>query len=224
MFKSKTILQHIAKKEECEEHYMKNLKELDKLKELSKARTLMLNEQRDKTRSKEKISHKNAAYYKANNISLKKKSGEQYKRNKTIIAKKYHKESHSRKKFFEECQYGPIFPCVCCKRCLSLNGVKVFTEKFHQFLAEHKIDCYVDLSVLKLLNSFYICHSCYQNLSKKKMPTICFKNNLQLAEVPPCLQISSLGNQLLAKSLLFIKVRYHPVSNVGTMNDRVSFF
>ena len=40
------------------------------------------------------------------------------------------------------------------------------------------------------------------------MPPLCFQNNLQLAKVPTCLErIGVTGNQLLAKDLVFIKLR-----------------
>ena len=106
-------------------------------------------------------------------------------------------------------------------RCLSLTGVKVLTEKFQLVLETSGLSSYIDLNGIKLLGNYYICHSCHQNLSKKKMPTLCHKNRLQLAKVPKCLQISSLANQLLAKSLIFYKFRPLKKTGMAKMNDRV---
>ena len=86
---------------------------------------------------------------------------------------------------------------------------------------------------LKINGNRYICTTCYGYLSSKKdvskggclkdvsegkfdqlrgteshMPPLCYQNNLQLAYVPPCLErIGDVGNQLLAKDLIFIKLR-----------------
>ena len=201
-FRPETILNHISKKRDCKKHYSVHVKDHQKLQDMSKTR----GHQRDKSRSKENRSLQNKTYYQQNR--------------KPILAK-YHNETCSKSKFFEEIQYGPIFPCVCCMRCLSLSGVKVLTEKFQRFLEAFELDPYIDLNRRKLLGNYYICHSCHQNLTKKKMPNLCHKNRLQLAEVPGCLQISSLANQLLAKSLIFYKFRPLRKTGMAKMNDRV---
>ena len=150
-------------------------------------------------------------YYEQNKVVVKSRINENYASSKTLA------------KFYEEVQFGPIFPCVCCKRCLPKRGVKIFQEPFYNMLLEHKMDGNVDLSKCLMIDgNLHICHSCYSNLSKKKMPNLCFKNGLQLAPVPACLQISSLGNQLLAKHLIFLKIRPLPKTGMGKMNDRVS--
>ena len=210
MLDSNGILKHIAKRKDCKNYYSNNENELTKLKDLSKARTAKQMDQINKSRSKESRTLENAKYYKENVAKFKDKS-----------SKQYHKENHSISRFFKECQYGPIFPCVCCMRCLSLTGVKVLTDKFHSFLETCGLSSYIDLNGIKLLGNYYICHSCHQNLSKKNMPNLCHKNRLQLAEVPKCLQISSLANQLLAKSLIFYKFRPLKKTGMAKMNDRV---
>ena len=204
--KPETILRHIALKQDCKQHYSEHEEELQKLKDMSKTRAQNKLQIKNRSRTKEDRSLENKNYY---------------QHNRQQIVARYYNENCSKSKFFEEIQFGPIFPCVCCMRCLSLSGVKVLTDKFHSFLETCGLSSYIDLNVIKLLDKYYICHSCHQNLSKKKMPNLCHKNRLQLAEVPKCLQISSLANQLLAKSLIFYKFRPLKKTGMAKMNDRV---
>ena len=208
--KPETILKHISGKKDCKKHYSEHEKEHEKLKEMSKIRYKNKYQIRHRSRTKESRSLENKTYYQQNRKQILDKS----------IAK-YRNETCSKSKFYEEIQFGPIFPCICCMRCLSLSGVKLLTEKFQKFLEAFEMDSYIDLNGRKLLGNYYICHSCHQNLTKKKMPNLCHKNRLQLAEVPGCLQISSLANQLLAKSLIFYKFRPLKKTGMAKMNDRV---
>ena len=210
-FKEKSILIHIGLIKNCKANYP--AKDLEKLTSESNMRKLnQIKEIKRKTYNPQKKSSENKAYYVQNKASVRSKQHEHYESKKNLA------------KFYEECQYGPIFPCICCKRCLPKRGVKIFQEQFYHVLVENKIDGNVDISKCLMIDgNFHICHSCYSNLSKKKMPNLCFKNGLQLAPVPACLQISSLGNQLLAKHLIFIKIRPLPKTGMGKMNDRVSY-
>ena len=208
--KPETILKHISGKKDCKKHYSEHEKDHEKLRERSKIRYKNKHHiSHNRTRTKESRILESKTYYQENRKHV-------LDRN---IAK-YH-EKCSKSRFFEEIQFGPIFPCVCCMRCLSLSGVKVLSEKFQTFLETFELDSYIDLNSRKLLGNYYICHSCHQNLTKKKMPNLCHKNRLQLAEVPECLQISSLANQLLAKSLIFYKFRPLKKTGMAKMNDRV---
>ena len=53
------------------------------------------------------------------------------------------------------------------------------------------------------------------------MPSTCFQNGLGLSEVPECLKLTDLENQLVAKNLVFIKIRPTPKSRYDIMNDRI---
>ena len=224
-FKNTSILRHIGHSENCRKEYSEI--ELEKLRATANMRKLgQLKEIKKKTYNSQKRSDENKRYHENNKKQILTRKQDYYKANKNEIRSKQHEYHESKKtlaKFYEEIQLGPIFPCFCCKRCLPKRGVKTIQEQFHDFLKENKIDIYVDMNRnLMIDGNFHICHSCHSNLSKKKMPNLCFKNGLQLANVPDCLQISSLGNQLLAKHLIFLKIRSLPKTGMGKMNDRVS--
>ena len=125
--------------------------------------------------------------------------------------------------FFEEIKFGPIFPCICCMKCFTLRGVRIantnFVEKLQNLEMTHCIDTN---ERLKINGNFHLCHTCHLKLPKKQMPKLCFKNGLELSPVPPCLQISALGNQLIAKYILFIKIRKTSKKTMDIINDRVS--
>ena len=211
-FKRTSILRHIGHTPRCKNKYTKE--DLEKLQSAAYSRKLHQNkEMKRRNYDSQTKSEENQKYYKDNNEKVRSKRCERHANSKTIA------------KFYEECQFGPIYPCICCKRCLPKRGVKIVQEKFLDYLKENKFESYIDMTgTLMIDGSFHICHSCHSNLSKKKMPNLCFKNGLQLANVPDCLQISSLGNQLLAKHLIFLKIRSLPKTGMGKMNDRVSNF
>ena len=128
------------------------------------------------------------------------------------------------KNFFKEIQYGPIFPCICCMKTFTDRGVHRLTDKFHQKIKDLGMTEYIDTNKnsLRVNGNLHLCKTCYTKLPKKVMPKQCFKNGLQLSEVPKSLQISSLSNQLIAKYILFIKFRETPNTRMKLMNDRVS--
>ena len=206
----KKILIHLGRSESCKRDFPKDL--LEKLQSAAYSRKLnQISEMKRRNYDSQKKSEENRKYYKDN------------KENILSIRREHHESKKTIAKFYEECQFGPIYPCICCKRCLPKRGVKIVQQKFLEFLKENKIeDCIEMNGNLMIDGSFHVCHSCHSNLSKKKMPNLCFKNGLQLANVPDCLQISSLGNQLLAKHLIFLKIRSLPKTGMGKMNDRVS--
>ena len=53
------------------------------------------------------------------------------------------------------------------------------------------------------------------------MPNICFQNGLNLSEVPDCLKLTDLENQLISKNLVFIKVHPSPRSRYSIMTNRI---
>ena len=74
---------------------------------------------------------------------------------------------------------------------------------------------------LKVNGKFYLCHSCIRYLEKLEMPPLCSKNNLDYMKSPDCLELTNLEKHLIAKSLVFIKVRQLPKTRMDAMNNRV---
>lgn len=130
-----------------------------------------------------------------------------YQKNKAKKAESYKANTKSLQNFFKEIQRGPIFPCISCMRCLPSRSVRKLTEKFYQKLCEQNSEKYVCREQrLQIDSNWYLCLTCYNNLNKGNLPSQCQENGLKLATVPDCLKISDVGNQLLAKNLVFVKV------------------
>ena len=129
------------------------------------------------------------------------------------------------KTFFNEIKFGPIYPCVSCNRCLPIRSVRTFEGSSIEWIREkdgkeEEVEVEIDKN-LNVQGVCYICTTCKSYLEKKKMPPLCFFNGLALTEVPDCLKIGELGNQLLAKKLIFIKIRPLPKTGMKSVFDRV---
>ena len=211
------ILKHLAKSPNCKAKYPKDA--LDKIHMNSKV------QRREKKSLKEReryVSHveskrKRDSYDSAK--ETKRKKDERHARKEDM--KTFNEEMY--KRFFQEIQYGPIFPCICCMKCFTLRGVRIMNPNIYRNLKDADVTEFIDTNEnLRMNGNFHLCHTCYVKLPKKKMPKLCFKNGLQLSKVPECLRITSLGNQLLAKYILFIKVRRTSKDTMDLINDRVS--
>ena len=181
----------------------------------------------------------------------KKAAREQHKKKYTSEARKIKYQNEKKlfalrlRKFRHECQFGPIFTCLCCKRDLFKRGVRVFKKPgklrlkliqngtYRKFLALDRQQPFdeneplrdfgrmvLDES-LKANGNFHLCHSCIRHLEKEQMPPICSKNCLEYGEIPDCLDLNTIEKQLIVKNLIFIKVRQLHPTMMDAMNDRV---
>jgi hypothetical protein len=146
--------------------------------------------------------------------------------------------------FRRECQYGPIFVCICCKRNLFRRGVKMISALYKASLEGSGMVKHLQTEdlpspkkklkiqnlknkqkqketrfkeVLKVKGSHFICNNCCLYLEKMEMPPICAKN----PKIPDCLQLTNLERQLVCKDLVFIKVRELHPTRMEAMNDYV---
>ena len=132
--------------------------------------------------------------------------------------------------FRRECQYGPIFTCLCCLRDLFKKTVKRVTPAYFDRLSNTiNISDYLQVDSdtdnlredLKVFGNHYVCKNCSRHLERGQMPPICAKNGLEYAKIPSCLQLVNLERQLICKDLVFIKVREMHKSGMSKMNDHV---
>ena len=66
-----------------------------------------------------------------------------------------------------------------------------------------------------------LCHNCLNLIRKGKVPKIHFSNGLWLDKVPAELELKDLEQQLIARSLLFMKVKKLPTSRMKALFDNV---
>ena len=62
------------------------------------------------------------------------------------------------------------------------------------------------------LPNFYLCHNCLNWIRKGRVPCIHVSNGLALDEIPEELDLTNLEQQLIARNLLFLKVKKLPQS------------
>ena len=209
--KFKSLLAHLGKIEDCEKSYSEE--QLQALRVESAERSRKKKAEKRKTREatqecKQLRSVQNKKNYEAHQQEKLEYQKKYYQNNRMKIQCNYKAKTKSLANFFKEIQYGPIFPCICCMRCLPLRSVSKLTDKFYKKLLETDMAKFVCKEEhLQIFGNWYLCSTCYRNLSNRDMPSQCFENELKLAPVPDCLKISDVGNQLLAKNLVFIKVR-----------------
>ena len=128
-------------------------------------------------------------------------------------------------KFHEAIKYGPIFICVCCQKGLFKEQVKILTEKLKKNIKPEVLEDSCDFNEERMdplrQNNDYVCHNCYQVMSKnKKVPKLSVKNGLFVEKIPPQLQLTNLENQCISRNILFMKIKQLPKSGMKGMVDR----
>ena len=205
-----SLLRHIAQKETCESNYPED--QLTELRANAKSRTAKKKAEKRKLRpapsqSTDKRAQYDKTYHEKHRKERLQVFQSNYQKNKSKIAQKYKENTKNLQNFFKEIQHGPIFPCISCMRCLPLKSVTKLTDNFYQKLVQNDTAKYVCREPhLQIDDRWHLCKTCYRNLAKGYLPSQCHENGLQLAPVPDCLKVSDVGNQLLAKNLVFIKV------------------
>ena len=136
-------------------------------------------------------------------------------RNRRRIAKKNRSQKDRFSYFNEDIADGPMFVCFSCNRALFKKGVKFMTDGDISKLVDK-----LDLKFLKKIGldpdenrtNFYLCHNCLNCIRKGKLPSIHVSNGLALDDIPEELDLTNLEQQLIARNLIFLKVKKLPRS------------
>ena len=111
-----------------------------------------------------------------------------------------------------------MFYCISCQRLLFRNSVQDFFEgNFPPEVLSETIDR------RNMDGKKYICYTCKNYLSKKKIPPMCHKNNLQLFDISQYeeLHLTELENAMIALNIIFQKVIKLPKSRWPATKDRI---
>ena len=228
MFKG--LLIHIAKKESCRTIYGSEYDEL--LSRNKEMNTLKRKAAYEKNRNeilekKRKYDQSPAKRIRRNIYDMRNRA----KRNQSIREKTKTARSNLTMKdrilnFKREFMEGPTYVCQCCKRCLFASGVKILKKREIDKLSskyEASLLNRVFTRVMATCTSLVICHNCHTTISvSKKMPRIAEANGLKLDEIPQeLLLVTELEQQLIAKTLIFMKIKYLPKRMMKAMINRV---
>ena len=120
---------------------------------------------------------------------------------------------------------GPNFPCISCNRQLFKNGVRTLKLKdVQEVIAKHKLkdDFVREIGWHEMeTDEIFVCHCCLTHIKKGKLPSINVKNGLELEEIPEELLLTDLEQQLVARSLIFMKVKKLPKFGMKAVHDKV---
>ena len=117
---------------------------------------------------------------------------------------------------------GPNYACQSCERILFKPGVKFITKKELDELLDKLPPKIQDaLESIRAEEDVYLCHTCLKNIKSQKIPSICIANALSLEEIPEELKLTDLEQQLIAKVLIFMKVKKLPTTRMKAVIDKV---
>ena len=89
--------------------------------------------------------------------------------------------------FRESVRYGRIYPCICCERLCFHNGVKIYSQDYHDAINLKFNDITLRAMNFKELgkdgNASYICLTCRCYLEKGKVPPMSKQNSLSLIDL-----------------------------------------
>ena len=110
---------------------------------------------------------------------------------------------------------GPRFVCCPCHRALFRKGVKFMKDEDISKLIENLDNQSLEKTGLEseefLVNPL-LCHNCHNWIRKGYLPCIHVSNGLALDEIPEELDLTNLEQQLIARNLIFLKVKKLPRS------------
>ena len=126
-------------------------------------------------------------------------------------------------KFKQDIIDGPNFTCHSCNRQLFKKQVKFLNqEDMSNLKTKYKLQENFLLEVgLNVNFDIYLCHTCLRVIRLQRVPNINVRNGLQLDDVPEALDIKDLEQQLIARTLLFIKIKRLPTTRMKASIDNI---
>ena len=89
-------------------------------------------------------------------------------------------------------------------------------------MSKHKLnDQFLKDIGLNISTDICLCHTCLRSIKSEVVPSICVMNGLKLENIPRELQLADLEQQLIARSLLFLKIKKLPKTRMRANVDRV---
>ena len=128
-------------------------------------------------------------------------------------------------KYQKSIEFGPEFVCISCQGGFFEDQVLVFSDKRENKIGPHLLGESCDFEEIEKncydprnKGRFFICKSCFRDLTKKKqIPKKSIKNGLTVEALEG---YTSLENQLIAPCLHFMKIVKLPKSRMEAMRDR----
>ena len=120
---------------------------------------------------------------------------------------------------------GPNFICYSCRRCLFRISVLILnSNRISSLLEKLDKDLAIEtgMSCIQNMSEVVICPNCYNKLKRNVFPNLNIHNGLMLDEIPlELLCLTDLEQQMIALSLIFMKIKKLPTSRMRSLVDRV---
>jgi hypothetical protein len=124
--------------------------------------------------------------------------------------------------FKEDIKDGPSWICCSCHRRLFKKSVRLLKDSDIDYLIDLQGVEFVSKSLLPQHDQEnFVCHNCFKLIRSGKLPSISVFNALSLDDIPDELNLTELEVQLIAKTILFMKIRMLPKTRMGAIVDRV---
>ena len=124
------------------------------------------------------------------------------------------------KKFKLDIIDGPNFTCQSCDKELFKPQVQFLSQE--DLSPKHKLKpSFLKEVGLQRVIDVILCHNCFFYIKNSRIPFINVNNGLELEAVPTELKLNDLEQQLIARSLLFIKTLLLPKSRMKASHDDV---
>ena len=215
-FKPESLLRHVGKAKKCKAAYgsESDYENFRREKHLAAKRS-------SNARNQLERKEKHARYNRINRIQINLK-----KRIRDIKRKDAVTKNDRFVSFRQEIKDGPSFVCFSCDRALFLRGVSILEDKDIMKLKDKPGEIFLTTKIftsdVDYNNSQWtFCHSCLSYIRKCEVPKIHVSNGLQLDDIPDSLKLTELEQQLIAKDIIFMKIKKLPKSRMQAILDRV---
>ena len=169
---------------------------------------------------RDEINEKQHQYYNTHKEEMNEKEKKYRKKNKREMTKE-----DRFKAFRKDIIDGPNFTCFSCNRDLFKNGVRFLNaKKIETAIVKYKLkeDFVKQIGWNQVqVDDTIVCHTCFTHIKQCKLPSINVLNGLHLDVIPEELQLTDLEQQLIARSLIFMKVKKLPRTGLGAVTDKV---
>ena len=128
------------------------------------------------------------------------------------------------KAFKNDIIHGPNYTCFSCKRQLFRNSIRILDKKGISKLVEklnREFLKKIGLSKRFFGSQLTSCINCLKLIRSSKLPRIHVSNGLKLDKVPSELELTDLEQQLIARSLIFMKIKKLPKTRMKAVFDKV---
>ena len=216
------IIMHLRRNTDCRIKYGKEFVKMEMKADLKRR----MDREKNATKVKEKYRQKNAEkiqrcdkeWYEKNAEAKKAKVAEKRQKDKDMTT-----EEQRLLKFKRDIIEGIDFVCFSCNRACFKKGVKIMKPKDIEklFIKVDKHFLEKEIGIKNEMVELIFCHNCHNSIKSGKLPRIHISNGLHLVEVTEELQLTDLEQQLIARALIFLKIKRLPTSRQKANFDRV---